>query len=280
MLLSDHELIDAITGGWLGWEPFDPDLVQPASIDVRLDRYFRTFPGGGGDVDPAAEPGGFQPPALAVADDQWFTLGAGQFALASTVERMRMPANLAARVEGKSSLGRLGLMVHSTAGWIDPGFDGHITLELTNVRQDPIRLYPGMRIGQVAVMRMSKPARAPYGSRNLGSHYQQQGRGPRLSQGWRGWRLWPLDPESGRNAPPAGLRQRHGDQPLPVGNDGPHIHDLVAADLAGRKQLGVQRYGQPLQPGNGRNALRDAYEEALDLSVYLKQAIVESEGQS
>lgn len=190
MLLSDHDLREAIRLGSLGISPYDPDLIQPASIDVRLDRLFRVFNNHAyTHIDPSVE----QPELtelVEVADGGSFVLHPGQFVLASTLELITVGALFAARLEGKSGLGRLGLMTHSTAGWIDPGFSGHVTLELANVANLPITLWPGMKIGQLCVFRLSSPARRVYGDDGLGSHYQGQ-RGPTASRSWQNWRTWP-----------------------------------------------------------------------------------------
>jgi dCTP deaminase len=181
MLLSDRDLKAAIGQGRMGLSPYDEAMVQPSSIDVRLDRYFRVFANHRyTHIDPAVaqedlteqvEPDG----------DEAFILHPGEFVLGSTLEVITLGDDLAARLEGKSSLGRLGLLTHSTAGFIDPGFSGHVTLELSNVANLPIRLYPGMKIGQVCVLRLSSPAEHPYGSRVYGSRYQDQ-RGPTPSR--------------------------------------------------------------------------------------------------
>ncbi len=181
MLLSDRDLRKEIDAGRLGVEPFDPAMIQPSSIDVRLDRYFRVFENHRyPHIDPAEE----QPDLTRLIETQGddpFILHPGEFVLASTFEVVTVPDDLAARLEGKSSYGRLGLLTHSTAGFIDPGFSGHVTLELSNVATLPIKLWPGMKIGQLAVFRMSSPAEFPYGSKKYGSRYQGQ-RGPTPSR--------------------------------------------------------------------------------------------------
>lgn len=190
MLLSDRDLVAEINAGTLAITPHDPSLVQPSSIDVRLDRLFRVFNNHlYTHIDPSAE----QPDLttlVEVPEGEPFVLHPGEFVLASTLELITLGDWLAGRLEGKSSLGRLGLLVHSTAGFIDPGFSGHVTLELSNVAQLPILLWPGMRIGQLCVFRLSSPAEHPYGSAIAGSHYQGQ-RGPTPSRSWQGWRTWP-----------------------------------------------------------------------------------------
>ena len=157
-------------------------MVQPSSVDVRIDRYFRLFDNHKyAVIDPALE----QPELtrlVEVASDEPFVLHPGEFVLASTYERVTLPDDVAARLEGKSSLGRLGLLTHSTAGFIDPGFSGHVTLELSNVATLPIKLWPGMKIGQLCFFRLSSPAEQPYGT-VLGSRYQGQ-RGPTASRSY------------------------------------------------------------------------------------------------
>ncbi|MFR9794212.1 dCTP deaminase [Streptomyces sp. MB22_4] len=184
MLLSDEHLRQAIVAGRLGLSPYDEAMLQPASIDVRLDRDFRVFESHRHPcINPAAEQEGLTR-LIRVDGDEPFVLHPGEFVLASTYERVTLPEDLAARLEGKSSLGRLGLVTHSTAGFIDPGFDGHITLELSNLATLPILLWPGMKVGQLAVFQMTGPAEHPYGSAVRGSRYQGQ-RGPTASRSWR-----------------------------------------------------------------------------------------------
>jgi len=181
MLLPDHEIRSVIAAGVVRVHPFDPALIQPASLDIRLARDF-LVPAltGGGPVDPQEDQGDAYQHVEKCG--QPFLLLPGHFVLGSTVEWVALPGNIAARVEGKSSLGRLGLMLHSTAGWIDPGFAGQITLELSNVAMRPILLWPGQPIGQLAFLRCSSPAQRPYGSEGLGSRYQFQS-GPTAPKG-------------------------------------------------------------------------------------------------
>lgn len=174
MLLPDHEIRDAVAGGRVGIEPYDPALVQPASIDVRLGGQFRVFENHHYTV---IDPGASQPGLTRLVtpkDDDAFILHPREFALAATREVITLPDDIAARLEGKSSLGRLGLLTHATAGWIDPGFRGQVTLELSNVTTLPIMVWPGMRIGQLCFFRLRSPARQPYGAACLGSRYQGQ----------------------------------------------------------------------------------------------------------
>jgi dCTP deaminase len=192
MLLSDRDLIDELKAGQLQLEPFDPALVQPSSIDVRLDRFFRVFNNHlYTHIDPAVQQDDLTA-MVEVADGQPFVLHPGEFVLASTLEVITLGDQFAGRLEGKSSLGRLGLLTHSTAGFIDPGFSGHVTLELSNVANLPIRLWPGMKIGQLCIFRLSSPAEHPYGAAVYGSRYQGQ-RGPTASRSYLNWRVWPTD---------------------------------------------------------------------------------------
>ena len=184
MLLSDGDLRKEIDSGRLALDPWDPEMVQPSSIDVRLDRFFRVFMNSRyTHIDPAEQQDELTT-AVEPQDDEPFVLHPGEFVLGSTFESVGLPDDLAGRLEGKSSLGRLGLLTHSTAGFIDPGFSGHITLELSNVANLPITLWPGMKIGQLCLFRLSSPAERPYGSEGVGSRYQGQ-RGPTPSRAFR-----------------------------------------------------------------------------------------------
>lgn len=183
MLLSDRDIRAEIAAGRLGLEPFADDLVQPSSIDVRLDRVFRVFNNTRyTHIDPARRQDELTS-LVEPAEGEPFVLHPGEFVLGSTLEVCSLPDDLAGRLEGKSSLGRLGLLTHSTAGFIDPGFSGHITLELSNVANLPITLWPGMKIGQLCLFRLSSPAENPYGSSATGSKYQDQ-RGPTPSRAY------------------------------------------------------------------------------------------------
>lgn len=181
MLLSDRDIKKFVENGQISLAPFDPDMIQPASIDVRLDNIFCVFNNHQySHIDPAVQ----QPDLtreIEVRAGEHFILHPGEFALASTFEYVTLGDSMAARFEGKSSLGRLALATHITAGFIDPGFSGHVTLELSNMNTLPIRLYPGMKIGQLAFFEMSSPVENPYGSQIHGSHYQGQ-RGPTPSR--------------------------------------------------------------------------------------------------
>src|ERR1700690_2145286 len=173
MVLSDRTIARLLAEKRIEIDPYDPALLQPSSVDVRVDRYFRVFRNNLYpyiDVKQAQE----DLTELVEIDDEPFILHPGEFVLGSTLERVRLPDGLVARLEGKSSLGRLGLLIHSTAGFIDPGWDGHVTLELSNVANLPITIYPGMKIGQISFMQMTEPAATPYGSSEIGSKYKGQ----------------------------------------------------------------------------------------------------------
>ena len=186
MLLSDRDISASLDSGRIQLDPLDRSLIQPASIDVRLDRLFRLFDNHRYPViDPAADQSDLTH-SVDVGPDDPFVLHPGEFVLGSTYERVTLPDDVAARLEGKSSLGRLGLLTHSTAGFIDPGFSGHVTLELSNTATMPILLYPGMKIGQLCFFQLSSPARAPYGQGASGSRYQGQ-RGPTASRSYQGF---------------------------------------------------------------------------------------------
>lgn len=181
MLLSDRDIVAEIDAGRVRLEPFEPEMIQPSSIDVRLDALFRVFDNHKyPHIDPAADQSDLTR-LVKVPGDEQFVLHPGEFVLGSTYELVTLPDDVAARLEGKSSLGRLGLLTHSTAGFIDPGFSGHVTLELANVATLPIKLYPGMKIGQLCFFRLSSAAQNPYGSARSGSRYQGQ-RGPTASR--------------------------------------------------------------------------------------------------
>jgi dCTP deaminase len=183
VLLSDRDLRKELESGRFGLDPFDVAMLQPSSIDVRLDRFFRVFNNTKyTHIDPSRQQDELTS-LVEAAGDEPFVLHPGEFVLGSTFETVSLPDDLAGRLEGKSSLGRLGLLTHSTAGFIDPGFDGHITLELSNVANLPITLWPGMKIGQLCLFRLSSAAENPYGSKAAGSRYQGQ-RGPTPSRAY------------------------------------------------------------------------------------------------
>lgn len=181
VILSDRSIKAAIEAGRIVIDPYDPVMVQPSSIDVRVDRYFRVFEN---HRYPFIDPKRSQPDLtqeVATEVDHPFILHPGEFVLGSTLEVVGLADDVVARLEGKSSLGRLGLLIHSTAGFVDPGFEGHLTLELSNVATLPIAIYPGMKIGQLSFYELSTPAEHPYGSDQAGSKYQGQ-RGPTPSR--------------------------------------------------------------------------------------------------
>ena len=183
MLLSDGDLRKELESGRLGLDPFDEVMIQPSSVDIRLDRFFRVFNNTRyTHIDPRLQQDDLTS-MVETPDDEPFVLHPGEFVLGSTFEAVNLPDDLAGRLEGKSSLGRLGLLTHSTAGFIDPGFEGHITLELSNVANLPITLWPGMKIGQLCLFRLSSAAEYPYGSSKAGSRYQGQ-RGPTPSRAY------------------------------------------------------------------------------------------------
>jgi dCTP deaminase len=184
VLLSDHDIRAEIAANRVGVEPFDEAMIQPSSVDVRLDKFFRVFENHKYSViDPSTEQAELTREVIAEGDEP-FILHPGEFVLASTYEVITLPDDIAGRLEGKSSLGRLGLLTHSTAGFIDPGFSGHITLELSNVANLPVKLFPGMKIGQLCLIKLSSPAEHPYGSEKYGSRYQGQ-RGPTASRSFK-----------------------------------------------------------------------------------------------
>ena len=183
MLLSDRDIRAEIATGRVAVEPFAESMVQPSSVDVRLDCFFRVFENHKYSViDPSIEQSELTREVI-VEPNEHFILHPGEFVLASTYEIITLPDDIAGRLEGKSSLGRLGLLTHSTAGFIDPGFSGHITLELSNVANLPVKLFPGMKIGQLCLIKLSSPAEHPYGSAVYASRYQGQ-RGPTASRSW------------------------------------------------------------------------------------------------
>ena len=181
MILSDRTIREEINAGRILIEPFDDACIQPSSVDLHVDREFRVFQNNRYPyIDVMTE----QPDLtelVEVETGESFILHPGEFVLGSTMERITLPDDLVARLEGKSSLGRLGLLIHSTAGYVDPGWDGYLTLELSNVANLPITIYPGMKIGQISFFRLSTPADVPYGSKGTRSKYQGQ-RGPTASR--------------------------------------------------------------------------------------------------
>jgi dCTP deaminase len=181
VILSDVTIRKELAAGRIVIEPLDEAAIQPSSVDLRIDRYFRVFRN---DTTPFIDPKEPQEDLtelVEIPDGKSFILHPAEFVLASTLERVRLPDDLAARLDGKSSLGRLGLLTHATAGFVDAGWDGHLTLELSNVATLPIAIYPGMKIGQISFFQMTTSAEYPYGSDATGSKYQGQ-RGPTPSR--------------------------------------------------------------------------------------------------
>jgi len=183
VIFSDRSIREAIESGSIQIDPFEPSHVQPSSVDLRVGDGFRVFVNHKySEIDPRSPQEDLT--QLVEVGEEAFMLHPGEFVLGSTLERVKLGEDVVARLEGKSSLGRLGLLIHSTAGFIDPGFEGHITLELSNVATLPIAIYPGMRIGQISFYQMTTPAEFPYGSPQLGSKYQGQ-KGPTASRSHR-----------------------------------------------------------------------------------------------
>ncbi len=184
MIYSDRTIKESISSGKIAIEPYEPSYVQPSSVDLRVGNGFRVFVNHRySEIDPRA-PQADLTQLVEVGEEDPFMLHPGEFVLGSTLEKVRLGVDVVARLEGKSSLGRLGLLIHSTAGFIDPGFEGHITLELSNVATLPIAIYPGMKIGQISFYQMTTAAEYPYGSPELGSKYQGQS-GPTASRSHR-----------------------------------------------------------------------------------------------
>ncbi len=181
VIFSDRTIRQAIEEGRIEIDPFEDSFIQPSSVDLRCDNAFRVFEN---HKYPHIDPREIQDDLTSeviVPNGEPFILHPGEFVLGATLERVRLGNGIVARLEGKSSLGRLGLLIHSTAGFVDPGFDGYLTLELSNVANLPIAIYPGMRIGQISFYQMTTEAEHPYGSNEAGSKYQNQ-RGPTPSR--------------------------------------------------------------------------------------------------
>jgi dCTP deaminase len=174
VVLSDRTIRQEIESGRIVIDPFDASNVQPSSVDVRVDRQFRVFHNARYPFIDVRQPMDDLTELVEISDDEPFILHPGEFVLGQTLERVTLPDDLVARLEGKSSLGRLGLLIHSTAGFVDSGFSGNLTLELSNVANLPITIYHGMPIGQISFMRMDGPVERPYGSGEAGSKYQGQ----------------------------------------------------------------------------------------------------------
>lgn len=188
MVLADRTIRRLLEEGRIGIDPYEEELLQPSSVDVRVDRLFRVFRNSRYPFIDVKQPMEELTELVEIDEDEPFILHPGEFVLGSTLERLSLPDDLVARLEGKSSLGRLGLLIHSTAGFIDPGWDGHVTLELSNVANLPITIYYGMKIGQVSFVQLSEPAESPYGAGALGSKYQGQS-GPTPSRYWKNFEV-------------------------------------------------------------------------------------------
>lgn len=187
MILSDRSIREALAAGRIEIDPLDERCIQPSSVDLHVDRLFRVFRNHTMSVIDVKLELTDLTELVEIPEDGVFILHPGEFVLGSTSERVRLPDDLVARLEGKSSLGRLGLLIHSTAGFVDAGWDGHLTLELSNVANLPITLYPGMKIGQISFLQMTTAAEHPYGSGAVGSKYQGQ-RGPTPSRYFENFR--------------------------------------------------------------------------------------------
>lgn len=181
MVLSDRSIREALDAGRIIIDPLGEDCIQPSSVDLHIDEYFRVFRNHSQRVIDVREAQEDLTELIQIADGDAMILHPGEFMLGSTTERVGIPDDIVGRLDGKSSLGRLGLVIHSTAGFIDAGWDGHITLELSNLANLPITLYPGMKIGQISFFQMTTAADRPYGSAGLGSKYRGQ-RGPTPSR--------------------------------------------------------------------------------------------------
>ena len=181
VILSDRSIREEIAAGRIVIDPFDEDCVQPSSVDLKLGPYFRVFRNHTSRVIDVKENQEDLTELVQMPGEEAFILHPGEFVLGSTFETIGVPTDLVGQLNGKSSLGRLGLLIHSTAGWLDPGFNGHVTLELSNVANLPITLYPAMKIGQISFLKMTTEAEHPYGSKGTGSKYQGQ-RGPTPSR--------------------------------------------------------------------------------------------------
>ena len=181
MILSDRTIKAELEAGRIVIDPLDMTCIQPSSVDLHLDNTFRVFRNHTRQVIDVKVDQSDLTEEVRIDGGEAFVLHPGEFALGSTLERIGLPDDLVGRIEGKSSLGRLGLLIHSTAGFVDAGWDGYLTLELSNVANLPITLYPGMKIGQISFMQMTTSADVPYGSNSLGSKYKGQ-RGPTPSR--------------------------------------------------------------------------------------------------
>lgn len=194
MILSDRDLKIELESGRVVVDPLGANAIQPSSIDLRIGRHFRIFANTRYPYIDVRKPMEGLTELVEVTGEEPFILHPGEFVLGTTLERVAIPDDLVGRLEGKSSLGRLGLLIHSTAGFVDAGFAGNLTLELSNVANLPITLYPGMKIGQISLFRMSSPAEHPYGSNRLGSKYLDQV-GPTPSRYWENFEVQPEAPD-------------------------------------------------------------------------------------
>ena len=203
MIFSDRSIREAIEMGSIQIDPYEPSFVQPSSVDLRVGDSFRVFVNHRySEIDPRS-PQQDLTQLVVVDDGDAFMLHPGEFVLGSTLERVKLGEDIVARLEGKSSLGRLGLLIHSTAGFVDPGFEGHITLELSNVATLPIAIFPGMKIGQISFYQMTTAADRPYGSTELGSKYQGQA-GPTASRSHQDFDALPEQTNRGPGNPLSG----------------------------------------------------------------------------
>ena len=187
MVLSDRSIREELDAKRIIIDPLGENCIQPSSVDLHVDRFFRLFRNHSMRAIDVKEDLEELTELVEIAEGEALMLHPGEFILGSTLERVGLPDDLVARLEGKSSLGRLGLLIHSTAGFVDAGWDGHLTLELSNVANLPITVYPGMKIGQISFLRMTTAADQPYGSTSLGSKYQGQ-RGPTPSRYFENFR--------------------------------------------------------------------------------------------
>jgi dCTP deaminase len=199
-VLADRDIRAALQAGRVRIDPYDPACLQPSSVDLHLDREFRVFRNNRYPYIDVRQPQPDLTELVAITDEEPFILHPGEFVLGQTLEWVELPDDLVARLEGRSSLGRIGLLIHSTAGYVDPGWKGNLTLELSNVANLPIALYFGMKIGQISFFRMSSPVERPYGSKELGSKYQGQST-PTASEFYR-------DFEASRRASKGGPRRK------------------------------------------------------------------------
>lgn len=199
-VLSDRDIRSSLQSGRVRIDPYDPTCLQPSSVDLHLDRDFRVFRNNRYPYIDVRQPQPDLTEIVSIAEDEQFILHPNEFVLGQTLEWVELPDDLVARLEGKSSLGRLGLLIHSTAGYVDPGWKGNLTLELSNVANLPIALYFGMKVGQISFFRMSSAVERPYGSKELGSKYQGQS-SPTASEFYR-------DFEAARKASKGGPRRK------------------------------------------------------------------------